>query len=425
MGAQPEHQPEQDPGPSGPVTWLNRNPLPPADPPGPQPQADLSQGPGGTQRRWWIAAAVAALLVVTGVVVATRTSSSGASTAGETGQSVPLVTVSAPGLRPVATRVSFTGTIAARYDMPIGADGEGGRITAVNVDVGDTVRKGQVLARLDDSVLRPQVARLRAALEEARAQAALSQAEYRRAQGVEAAGALSAEEIERRRAAAVTDAARVEVAAAQLAEAEARLERTWIRAPADGVVLTRNAEVGQTAVPGGEPLFRLAKDGEVELRGKVAEQDLPALAVGQSADVYLTGIPTPFKGRVRLLGAVIDPQTRLGEVRIALPPHPALRPGAFARAEVVVSEAQLPVLPQTAVLSDTRGNYVFVVNGDNVVERRDVRVGGTVREGIVIASGLDGNERIVTTAGGFLREGEIVAVAPPAVDGTKKAESSG
>ena len=413
MGAQPEHQPEQEDESSKPVTWIGRE------------HAAIGHtvdetlpGSGvidrlGRHRNRWIAAAIAALLALVAVVWAVRSSSpSPGPAAGGVQESIPLVTVGSPGLKPVTTKISFTGTIAARYDMPIGVEGEGGRITAVYVEAGDTVRKGQLLAKLDDSVLRPQVKRLAAALEEARAQAALSEAEFERALGVKAAGALSAEEIERRRAAAVTDAARVEVAAAQLAEAQARLARTEIRAPTSGIVLTRNAEVGQTATPGGDPLFRIAKDGEIEMRGKVAEQDLPALAVGQPAFVYLTGVPTPFEGRVRLLGAVIDPATRLGDIRIALKPHPVLRPGAFARGEVVVAEAERPVLPQTAVLSDARGTYVYVVNGDNIVERRDVRVGGTIREGIVIAEGLDGTERVVMTAGGFLREDERVAIAP-------------
>src|SRR5262245_13187831 len=170
--------------------------------------------------------------------------------------SLPLVSAAAPGVKSVTSTVTFTGSIHARYDMPISAEGESGRITAVLVETGDRVKRGQVLARLDQSVLRPQMQQLEAALEQAKAQAALSAAEYRRALGVEAAGALSAEEIARRQATSVTDEAKVKVAAAQLAEARARLGKTGILAPADGIVLTRTAEVGQTASPGGEPLFR-------------------------------------------------------------------------------------------------------------------------------------------------------------------------
>src|SRR6201996_8724364 len=184
-------------------------------------------------------------------------------------------------------------------------------------------------------------------------------------------------------------------------------------APADGTVLTRKAEVGQTASPGGEALFRLASGGEIEMRGQVAEQDMSVLTVGQSADVRLVGSTKPFAGRVRLLGAIIDPQSRLGDIRIALKPDPALRPGAFARGSVSVSKADRTVLPQTAVLSDSKGPYVYVIGNDNRVERRDVQVGGTISAGIIITGGLTGQERIVTTAAGFLREGEKVTIAAP------------
>ena len=225
---------------------------------------------------------------------------------------------------------------------------------------------------------------------------------------VGASGALSAEETEKRRSSGVTAAARVKVAAAQLDEAKARLARADIRAPADGIILTRTVEVGQTAMPGGDALFRLSKDGEIELRGQVAEQDLPLLKVGQSVDVRLTGTAKVYEGRIRLLGAVIDPATRLGTVRVSLTPDPNLRPGAFARAEVTVSNAERTVLPQTAVLTDDKGSYVLIVNAQNKVERRAVRVSGMVQNGVSIAEGVVAKEQVVATAGAFLQEGELV-----------------
>jgi RND family efflux transporter MFP subunit len=332
-------------------------------------------------------------------------------------QNIPLVSVMSPGVRAVTTSVTFTGAISARYDMPIGIDGDAGRIVAIYVEAGDHVKRGQLLARLDDSVLIPQVNRLAAALEQAKAQAGLSAAEYRRAKAVEPAGALSAEDVEKRHATQITDEANVKVVAAQLAEYQARLNRTHVLAPVDGTVLMRKAEVGQIASPGGDALFRIARGGEVEMRGQVAEQDLAVLKMGQSASVYITGLSHPFEGRVWLLGAVIDPTTRLGEIRVALKPDTALRPGAFARGSVMVAKAERPVLPQTAVMSDSQGAYVYVINDKSRVERRAVTVGGTIDSGIIIASGLTGNERIVTTAGGFLRDGEQVTIAPSALSG--------
>src|SRR5580658_842489 len=322
--------------------------------------------------------------------------------------SIPTVSVAQVAVSSVPTTVSITGTIEARYDTPIGIDGDAGRVASILVEAGDHVKRGQVLARLDVSILEPQVANLEAALEQARAEAELADAEYRRAQAVGASGALSAEETQRRRSAGVTAAAKVKVAAAQLAEARARLARAEVRAPSDGMILTRNVEVGQTATPGGEALFRLSEGGEIELRGQVAEQDLPLLKVGQQVSVHLTGISQVYPGHVRLLGAVIDPQTRLGTVRVSLTPDPNLRPGAFARADVTISSAERVVLPQTAVLTDDKGSYVYIVNAQNKVERRSVRVSGIVQNGVTITDGVGAQDQVVATAGAFLQQGELV-----------------
>ena len=321
---------------------------------------------------------------------------------------IPTVSVAQIGVSTVPSTISIIGTIGARYDMPIGVEGDGGRVTAVYVEAGDHVKQGQVLAHLNNSVLEPQVTNLEAALDQARAEADLAQAEYQRALAVGASGALSAEETQKRKSSAVTAATHVKVAAAQLVEAQARLARADVRAPANGIILTRNVEVGQTAMAGGDALFRLSKDGETELRGQVAEQDLPLLKVGQLVDVKLTGTSKIYQGRIRLLGAVIDPATRLGTAKVSLTPDPNLRPGAFARAEVTVSNAERAVLPQTAVLNDDKGSYVLIVNAQGKIERRAVRVTGMVSSGVTVAEGIDPKDQIVTTAGAFLQEGETV-----------------
>ncbi len=431
MGANPEHKIEHSGSHGEPVAWISRDHAPvervsPEISPGPGPAADTAAAAatvlhhpasvaGSPGRLKWTLGALAIIvaLAVAAAVWISRTSTASVTTTLANQQSVPLVSVMSPGVTAVASNVTFTGAISARYDMPIGIDGDAGRIVAIYVEAGDHVKRGQLLARLDDSVLVPQVNRLAASLEQARAQAALSAAEYRRAQAVAPAGALSAEDVEKRRATSVTDEANVKVVAAQLAEYQARLNRTHVVAPVDGTVLTRKAEVGQIASSGGEALFRIASGGEVEMRGQIAEQDLAVVRAGQPAKVYITGLSRPFEGRVRLLGAVIDPTTRLGEIRIALKPDPALRPGAFARGAVTVANAERPVLPQTAVMSDSQGAYVYIVNDKSQVERRAVRVSGTIDTGVIIAEGLTGSERVVTTAGGFLRNGEAVTVATP------------
>jgi HlyD family secretion protein len=403
VGTNPEHLSQSDEPEA--VTWIGRD-RPASD----RPPAQEAPAPAGSDlvRKWLLPAGVvlgALLLASLSFMLLGRKPHV---TPLVHQDEVPLVTVMTPVVKEVTASVNFTGAVAARYDMPIANEGDTARIVGVYVEPGDHVQKGQLLARLDDSVMVPQVNRLAASLEQAQAQAALSAAEYKRALGVEAAGALSAEDIEKRRATAVTDAANVKVAAAQLAEAQARLGRTRVTAPFAGTVLTRRAEVGQIASPGGEALFRVASGGEVEMRGQIAEQDLAQVQVGQPATVYLTGLSRPFAGKVRLLGAIIDPQTRLGDIRIQLQPDPALRPGAFARAEVTIAKARRPVLPKTAVFADGEGSYVIVVDAQGHAARHAVTVADTSDDGVVIASGLKGDEHIVKSAGGFLREGESV-----------------
>jgi len=428
VGANPEHKVDHTGGHGEPIAWISRDHaaieripaenrlIPAADDTsvgGTVVQHPASNAGSPSRSKWMLSVLgiIVALAIATAAWMHYKSTPLATATLA-TEQSIPLVSVVSPGASAVTSNVTFTGAISARYDMPIGIDGDAGRIVAIYVEAGDHVKKGQLLAKLDDSILIPQVNRLAASLEQARAQAALSAAEYRRAQAVAPAGALSAEDVEKRRATEVTDEANVKVAEAQLAEYQARLNRTRVIAPVDGTVLQRKAEVGQIASSGGDALFRLASNGEVEMRGQIAEQDLAVLKVGQPASVYITGLARAFEGQVRLLGAIIDPNTRLGEIRIALKPNPALRPGAFARGSVVVDQAQRPVLPQTAVMSDRKGTYVYIVDDKNHIERRPVIVGGTIEAGVVISSGLTGQERIIGTAGGFLRDGETVSIAP-------------
>ncbi|MFZ0499412.1 MAG: efflux RND transporter periplasmic adaptor subunit [Steroidobacteraceae bacterium] len=363
-----------------------------------------------SRRKWLFGAAGVAIAIAIAAAAWMSRASAPKPVTLASSTSIPLVSVVTPGIQPVASDVNFTGTIEALHELPIGNSGDTGRVVAVYVQVGDHVKRGQVLAQLDDSVLAPQVAQLGASLDQAHAQAALSAAEYRRGVAVGPAGGLSAQDIEKLQAASVMDAANIKVVAAELAVMRAKLALTRIVAPVDGLVLTRAAEVGQIAAAGGPALFDLEDSGQVEMIGQVAEQDMAALRVGQQAAVYLIGNPQPFVGRIWLLGAVIDPQSRLGEVRIALTPNPALRPGAFARTLVTLARARRPVLPQTAVMADNDGSYVYVVDGNGQVQRRAVSVGGVIADGVVITAGLSGREHVVSVDGGFLHSGEKVTV---------------
>ena len=327
---------------------------------------------------------------------------------GKRGGAMPSVTVVVPGRQQVARVVSATGSLAARVDMPVGVPGEGGMVTRVVVEPGQWVGAGQTLATIDRSVQSQEAQRLSAQIEVSRADARLAQQELDRAQSLVSRGFVSRADVDRRIAARDAANARVRVARAQLNEIQARINRLDIRSPAAGLVLERNVEPGQVVSAGSGALFRIARGGEMELRAQMAQQDLAGMRVGLPVEVVPIGSTQTLRGRVWQVSPIIDPQSRQGEARIAVPYSTLVRPGGFAEARITSGAIDAPLLPQSAVLSDADGNYVYVLTPSNQVERRDVQVGQVDDRGVTIAAGLAGNERVVLAAGAFLNPGQKV-----------------
>ncbi|PTQ12781.1 efflux transporter periplasmic adaptor subunit [Sphingomonas oleivorans] len=321
---------------------------------------------------------------------------------------IPRVTVIVPGRQPVANIISATGNLAARREMPVGVVGEGGMVTQVLVEPGDWVAAGQTLAVIERSVQVQQANSLAASISVARADAALAQAELDRARQLVERGFISKADIDRRTATRDAANARVAVAQAQLGEQRARIGRLDIRAPAAGLVLTRAVEPGQVVNPSNGALFRLAKGGEMELLARLPEADLTRLTVGVPAEVTPVGTSLNFHGQIWQLSPVIDPQTRQGVARIALGFDKALRPGGFAATRIMGGSVDAPLLPQSAVMGDAKGNYVYVVGTDDKVVRRDISIGDVSDTGVSIVKGLNGSERVVLSAGAFLNPGDKV-----------------
>ena len=322
---------------------------------------------------------------------------------------IPTVSVVVPGRSQVARVVTASGALAARRDQPVGVAGEGGLVRAVLVDAGSWVSQGQVLATIDRSVQSQQAAQLAASVQAARADAALAQNEYERSQALVGRGFVSKADLDRKKAARDAAAARVNVAQAQLNATRAQIGRLDIRAPTSGLVLARNIEVGQVVSPGSGALFRLAKGGEMEMKAQLSQQDLAFVKAGMTASVTPIGSDRSFSGSVWQVAPVIDPTSRQGEVRIAIPYDPAIRPGGFAEAKISAGGTTAPLLPQSAVLSDEKGNYVYIINGKNEVERRAIEIGTVSDEGVTIIEGLSGQEAVVQSAGPFLNPGQKVA----------------
>lgn len=362
------------------------------------------------RRRMIIIAAIAALaLFVIGLAVITGRGAQKAAPAGSAAGQIPSVTVVVPGRSSVGRVITASGPLAAKRDQPIGIAGQGGRVVRVLVDAGQWVRAGQVLAIVDRSVQAQQAAQLAAQIEAAKAQAALAQSDYDRAIALQGRGFISKAEIDAKKAARDAAYAQVKVAQAQLGATRAQINQLSVVAPVPGLVLARNVELGQIVSPGSGALFRLAEGGQMELNAQLAQQDLASIHVGMPAQVTPVGSQRSFTGTVWLVAPVIDPQSRLGQVRIAVPYDPSMKPGGFAEARITAGQTSAPLLPQSAVLSDEKGNYVYIVDGKNQVERRDVTIGNVNDAGVTIASGLSGNEAVVLSAGPFLNPGQKVS----------------
>jgi RND family efflux transporter MFP subunit len=323
------------------------------------------------------------------------------------------VTVIVPGRVSVQGSVTASGVLAARRDLPVGIAGDGGKVTEVLVDAGSWVSKGQVLAVVDRSVQAEQIASQAANVEVQEANARIAQSKLDRAQKLVANGFISAADLEQLVATRDAAVAQVRVARATLGQLRASTARLNVVAPEAGLVLTRQVEVGQIVSPGSGTLFRIARDGALEMQARLSESNLARMAVGDTADVNPVGTTQHFTGLIWQLAPVIDPTSRQGIARIALKYDPALRPGGFATATLRSGTITAPVLPESAILSDANGTYIYVVTNDNKVERRAVATGDVTPAGIAVLKGLAGNERVVLRAGGFLNPSDKIK---PALD---------
>ena len=361
------------------------------------------------RRRWIIiAAALIIVLLIAAVFLMGGSGEKAAAPKGDQGAQLPAVTVVVPGRQDIAAMVSATGSLAARRDMPVGIAGEGGQVERVLVEPGQWVRQGQTLAVINRSVQSQQAAQLAAQVEVARADAQLAQNQLDRAQSLVGRGFVSRADLDQRRATRDAASARVRVAQAQLAGTRAQIGRLDVRAPTAGLILARTIEVGQVVGAGSGALFRIAAGGEMEMMARLPQDDLARLSVGAPVQVTPVGSTTSYQGTVWQISPIIDPQTRQGVARVLVPYNREIRPGGFASADIRAGSMNAPLLPESAVQSDTHGNYVYVVDAQNKVQRRTVTVGEVNDRGVSIASGLSGNERVVESAGAFLNPGQRV-----------------
>jgi RND family efflux transporter MFP subunit len=305
--------------------------------------------------------------------------------------------------------LSAVGNIAAWQEAVIGAELSNYRLTAVLVNVGDRVKKGQVLARIDPDTLESELAESRAAVAEAEATLAEARANHERARQLTAKGFYSAQQNTQTQTAADTALARLNAARARLQSAELKRSKAAVLAPDDGVISARGATVG-TPTQAGQELFRLIRGGRLEWRAEVTAAELAELKPGLAA-VIVGPNGTPVQGTLRVVAPTVDPQTRNALVYVDLPADAPVSAGMFARGEFLLGRAPALTLPQSAVLLREGFAYVFRVEGDKV---HQLKVGTGRRQGERIeVTGLSADARVVASGAGLLADGDTVRVVAP------------
>ncbi len=357
-------------------------------------------------------AASACLLLA---VAACGTSDDAAEQAGASTLAVTLVPAQA---RSLQRSVLVSGPVSAYEEMQLGVEISGARVTALNVDVGQQVRKGQVLLTLDHRTLDSELAQAQAATREAEASLALATVNHDRAATLAREQLVSAAQVDELRAARTQAEARLSTARAQRDAAQLRRDFAELRAPADGVISKRLVQPGQVVAAGSE-LLRLIRDGRLEWRAELPEAELAQVAEGAVVQLPVAG--GTVEGRIRAVSPGVDSQTRTGTIYADLPQPGPLKPGTYLEGRILADQAQALMVPAASVVQRDGHPYVFTVDDKQVAHRQRVATGAQADGMVEIREGLAAGDKVVERGAGFLGDGDSVRVvaADAAQDGAR------
>ena len=331
------------------------------------------------------------------------------------------VTVARPETSELQVTLAANGNVAAWQEASIGSEANGLRLAEVRVNVGDPVKKGQVLAVFSGESVQADVAQAKASLAEARATAADAAGTAARARTLQATGAMSQQQINQYQTAEQTAKARVEAAEAVLAAQQVRGRNTQVLAPDDGVISSRTATVGSVVAAGTE-LFRLIRQGRLEWRAEITSSELGRIAVGTPAAVT-SASGAQVEGKVRSVAPTVDPQTRAALVYVDIPDvqqNTGIKAGMFARGEFRLGRNSAVTVPQASVVPRDGFNHLLLLQPDNRVSMLRIETGRRVGDRVEITTPLPPDARVVVQGAGFLNDGDLVRV----VDGPGEAAAT-
>ncbi|MDA7417537.1 efflux RND transporter periplasmic adaptor subunit [Xenophilus arseniciresistens] len=357
---------------------------------------------------------------------ADKAQSAGGTPAADAARPALTVRVARPTTAQLPITLAANGNVAAWQEASVGSESNGLRLAEVRVNVGDRVKKGQVLALFSPETVNADVAQARASLAEARASAADAAGNAARARTLAQTGAMSQQQINQYQTTEQTARARVEAAEAVLAAQQVRGRNTQVLAPDDGVISSRTATVG-SVVGAGTELFKLIRQGRLEWRAEVGSAELGQLSVGLPATVTAPG-GGQVQGKLRSIAPTVDPQTRNALVYVDLPglmqSEGALRAGMFARGEFLIGQSEALTVPQVAVVPRDGFNTVMVLQDDQRVRLTRVQAGRRIGDRIEVKGEQFGpDSQVVVEGAGFLNDGDLVRVAEAAAQPGQPAPS--
>lgn len=309
-------------------------------------------------------------------------------------------------------RLQASGNVQAWQEAVVGAEVGGARLLEVKVNVGDVVKKGDELARLDPATLAAQAAQQQAQVAQAEANLAKAQADAQRASLLDKTGSISQQDILQYRTAAATAAAQLKLARAQSEVANLQLRYAKIVAPDDGVISSRTATVG-TVVAAGTELFRLIRGQRLEWRAEVPGDLLTGLKPGMRADLRRPGDDAAVTGTVRQIAPTVDLQTRNALVYVDLPKGAGLTAGQFVEGSFELGKHAVLSLPESAIVLRDGHSYVMTVDEQHIVHQLKVTTGARNGEAIAVSGALTPQTKVVESGGSFIGDGDLISVETP------------
>jgi len=365
-----------------------------------------------TNRWLWLGLALAAIVLLVFFFFvrkpAPEASSAGAASTAAAPKAAMTVTVTQPSSDNLAIALQANGNISAWQEASVGAELGGLRLATVDVNVGDTVKRGQVLATFARETTEAESLQGRAAQMQAEASFENARADADRARSIQDTGALSKSQIAQYLTAEKVAKAQWEAAKAAYGATQVRLGHTQVRAPDDGIISARSATVG-AVLGAGQELFRLVRQGRMEWRAEVTPSEVGRIKLGQKVQVTAaTGLQ--IAGQVRAIAPTADPQTRNVLVFVDLPRHNELKAGTFAKGSFALGQSSALTVPTQSIVVRDGNNFVFVIDAARKANLRKVSTGRRVGERVEVLSGLKANEAVAVQGAGFLNEADLVKV---------------